>query len=136
MERADRQRPYLEGTDRVLGCAIKAERRTCRAGRSPRKQEQHRLVPDPSHRELEYKRGGTVEPLDVVDRDEEWVRLRQDADGSEKCERDRSWIRRRTLDILEQKRSGERAALWHWQEAEDVLGVCFEEIARGGEGQL
>ena len=55
--------------------------------------------------ELEHKRGGAVEPLDVVHREGDLDVVRKSAQRSQKGARDRQLIRRRPIWVLEQQRN-------------------------------
>ena len=93
------QRPHAEPTDSQMPNAIVREvavyaERDGRTPRSVRQQDRDRLVLEPAKRELEYSRGRCVEPLHVVNGDENGSRLGQQANDAKESERDRTLIGR------------------------------------------
>ena len=75
------------------------------AGLDPnRRQQPDRLAPEPPQRELQHRRARTVEPLEVVDRDNHRPRSGQVADHTEEGQADGSLFRRASHRILHQQR--------------------------------
>ena len=69
-----------------------------------RRQQPDRLAPEPPQRELQHRRARTVEPLQVVDRNNHRPRSGQVADHTEEGQADGSLFRRAAHRILHQQR--------------------------------
>jgi hypothetical protein len=89
---------------------------------APREEDADALAPQPSRGVAERAGGGGVEPLDVVDRDEERALARDRAQCVQDGDADGVGIRIRSLVILlEHERAGEGASLWSRKRGEHPL---------------
>ena len=136
MRRAQRQRPDLQRPHRALRGAIEPERRTRRAGTPPGEQKRYGVVPGPPQRELEQEGRRRIQPLDVVNRDQERFVPREDAQGAQECNRNGPRLRRRATAILEQQRRTQCPTLRNRKQIEETPSVRAKQIARGSKRKL
>src|SRR5207244_2275956 len=69
-----------------------------------------------------------VEPLDVVDRDDERAPGGEGLEYVQKRERDRPFFRRRVVGLRAEERHVERAPLWIGDSLEDVVRKAADEV--------
>ena len=126
LDGAEAERGQVEAIE-AIGGPVEAERRRRGARRPLREQEADGLVRQAPCREGEHRRGGPVEPLHVVDGDDERRGARQRAQRGQGGERDGLLVRRRA-GIRDEQRRLERAPL-RGGEVVQRLGVGAEQVA-------
>ena len=132
LDGAEAERGQVEAVE-AIGGPVEAERRGRRAGGSLREQQGDRLVGQAPRREGEHRGGGPVEPLHVVDGDDERRGARQGAQRGQGGERDGLLVRRRA-GVGDEQRGLERAPL-RGGEVVQRLGVGAEQVAERGVGE-
>jgi hypothetical protein len=103
---------------------------------SHRREQPHRLRLETSGAEREHEGGGGVEPLEVVDGDDERALGRESPHSTKEGGRDCALVGRHTARVLEQERNLESAPLRPWQGGEDVVARIAEQVGEPGEGEL
>ena len=126
LDGAEAERGQVEAVE-AIGGPVEAERRRRRARRPLREQQADGLFPEASRSEGEHRRGGPVEPLHVVDGDDERRGACHGAQRGEGGERDGLLIRRRA-GVGDEQRRLERAPL-RVREVLQHLGVGAEQVA-------
>jgi hypothetical protein len=106
-----------------------------RASGSPREEEPDRLSAEAPGGERERIGRRCVEPLNVVDRDDELALLRKPAQDSEQSERDGSTEECAPVRLAPEERHLERLALRLGKAGQHRLGHVLKQVAEGGEGQ-
>ena len=132
LDGAEAERGQVEAVE-AIGGPVEAERRRRRAGGSLREQQGDRLVGQAPRSEGEHRGGGPVEPLHVVDGDDERRGARQGAQRGQGRERDGLLVRRRA-GVGDEQRGLERAPL-RGGEVLQRLGVRAEQVAERGVGE-
>jgi hypothetical protein len=94
------------------------------------------LVLQSARDEADQERARSVEPLDVVDRNNDGTVLRQEPERSEKRRRHGALIGRLRSGLCAQERNVERAPLRRRERVRDILVRCIEEIAQPGKGEV
>ena len=103
--------------------------------RAAREKETDRLASESSRRVCKRPGRCRVEPLHVVDCDQELTRGGESAQGVEQCDAHRVRIGSRPLDLLENERPRERRALAGRKRLEHLVENGIEEIAEAGEAE-
>jgi len=93
-----------------------------------------RLVREPAKSERERGRGGRIDPLDVVDTEEQRTFLGERAQRREQRDADRPPVGRRSVGFLEQQRDRQRPSL-HRRQLLDHLVRIAEQIRERGKRQ-
>ena len=89
MQRAGAQRADADAFQPLVAeRTVEAKRRRVAARRTQREEEPDRTALEPSSGELEHSRRGAVEPLDVVDRDDDRSRRGKVAEDGDRGRRD------------------------------------------------
>ena len=129
--RAEAHRAY----EQVLGTSVGERLLQSRvASRAPRAEKRDRLLIDTSHGVRQRLLRGSVEPLDVVDRDEQRISGRERAQRGQHAERDQVRLRRaRGIGAVE--RDVERPALRWRQRRQLFVGDAVEQVDERSEGQ-
>ena len=92
-------------------------------------QDPDRLVAKPADREAEGDDRRWVEPLDVVDRNQDGSVSRQGPKRVEERDRDRALVGRHSFGLLAQEGHPQRALLGSWQPRHGILVDRVEEVA-------
>ena len=115
-------------------CTFKVERTSSAVRGPPRDDESHPLR-QPTGQELQRTTGGPVQPLRVVDHDDEWIDAAEDRhDGQERAGR-RSRVCR-SVRLPEQQRDFECPPLRGRQGVAHLLVDAAHEVAEGSERQV
>ena len=93
------------------------------------KQERDRLVANTPHRERKRGRGRRVEPLDVVDGQQDRTAAGERAQSSEERDRDRTLIGHGPASLSEQQRELQGTALRGGERGENLVENRLEEVA-------
>src|SRR5207302_3496777 len=101
----------------------------------PRRKHVHGLAVDPPQRELEHNRRGRVEPLHVIDRDEQWLPGVQDAEKRQQRRRHRTRLGWLVSGFLQEKRNSQRAPL-RAGKSSDLVRDRLEEIRERREREV
>ncbi len=100
--------------------------------RPARDEKQNRFVEQPSYGELESGRRGRVEPLHVVDRNQQWLGLCERAQAGQNRDANRPRIRRPPPGLGKQERYLERAAPWRRHRRQHLVEHAVEQVAETG----
>jgi hypothetical protein len=122
---------------RAGGSAVEVERQRLVARRPPREQPRDTMLSNPSCCERESRSGGDIEPLDVVDGDEQGICCGQYAENGDDCKCDCAAIERagRVVGLHTPERDCECAGLRGRQGLKNVVGTR-EEIRERRERDL
>ena len=129
VERADAQRPQLQPPDGVPGERLLERGRLRSVGEPPGEQQEHVVRAQPSHREAEGSRRRGVQPLQIVDRDEQRPVFGEQLDRAANGDPDRPRIHPLTRVLLAQERDLERTAPRRRQPGQDFVEHVLEQIA-------
>jgi len=135
------ERTQVDGTDLDVGEALR-RKRTRELGQqralqrnAPRDQDADALGTQPPRGVAERSGGGCVEPLDVVDGDEDRGRLGKRAQRAENGNSDGALVEGRPIVLLEHERTGQGTALGIGKRRECLVEYRVEEIAYPRERQ-
>ncbi len=131
---ADAQAADRHDLDRQAG-TVEAQRRAAAAVRALGADEADRLAVEPAGGEAERVCARAVQPLNVVDSDEDWSVRGQGEQGGAQGGRDDVGLRGPLGRILEHEGHGERSPLGHRQAVEDLLRASSQQVSQGGERQ-
>jgi hypothetical protein len=129
--RAETERPHLQPLD---GCEGALERDGSTG--PPGKDERHRTRVEAPGGECEGVSGGSVQPLKVVDGNEQRAVGRERAQRIPKAERDRSAIGRRVSGLGPEERQLQRSQLRSGQAVEAAQVHIVEQVDQAGKRQL
>jgi hypothetical protein len=113
VERAEAERPERQPPESLLGeRAVETERHPAAVPLSPLREEEHdALLLEATKPELQHQGRRAVEPLDVVDCDQQRAGLRERSHRAQEGDGDSAVIRRPTLRVLQQQSDLERPSL-------------------------
>ena len=134
MHRAEAERADSDTLDPVRVEGVLDGRRLVPLSEPTRPDEQHVGLGQPAKREPERARRGRIEPLEVVDRDDDVLfgeQPKRVANSNTKSPR----IHRRPGCILEEQRDLERPTLRRRQCGQDVCKHLVEQVAQAGVGE-
>ena len=121
MQRADAQRADADAFQPLIAeRTVEAKRRRAAARRTQREEESDRTSLEPASGELEHARRGAVEPLDVVDRDDDRSRRSEVAEDGDRRSRDGALTGDGIGATRPQQRNFERVPLRRRKRSEDV----------------
>ena len=100
-----------------------------------RPDEQDRRIGQSAQREAERARRRRVEPLEVVDRNDQQLVLRERLQGAADGDAERACVGRAAGRLLEQERDLERAPSRRSKERQNVVEGVVEEVAESGVGE-
>src|SRR5436190_4478266 len=130
MERADAERSHRQ-TPNALGVERALEhRRLCAAAEPPREQEPYALRGKPSQRERERAGRRGVEPLEVVDREENRLALGEHLQGAARGDPECARLACTCGRVLEEQRDLERTSLRRREKRQYVGDDVLEQIAQ------
>ena len=130
-ERADVKFAVLLGARRPPQLV---QKRALESG-AARDQDADVLASESTRRVGECGRSRGVEPLHVIDRNEQLTIARERSQCVEKRDPGRMCVRRRPLDLLEDERSRERRALSNRKRRERLVEDTVEKVAETGEAE-
>ena len=132
VERADAERPQRDPQP------VARAQRQLNVARPRAQGDEHRnpLVGQAPGAEADQERGRAIEPLDVVDRDEDGTSLLEEPKRPEEGRRHGALIGRPTSRIPTQQRDVERTQLGRRERSRNLLVGSFEQIAQAGIGEL
>ena len=133
VDRPDRQRRNPEPTEPREG-AVELERRLDRQP-AHRRQYPDRLALQPPEHEAEEVSRARIDPLRIVDREEERALLDQDAHDREKRRRDESCLGRRPVGLADQERDLQRTPLDGHEPRQRLLQDWREQVGDGREAR-
>ena len=114
-------------------CTSKLAEEDAVESRTAREEHADALGPKPSSRVGEPTGRGRVEPLGVVDRDDDRALVGERTQRAQERETDRVGVRRRALVVAEDERARERPVLRRRQRRERLVEHGAQEIADAGE---
>src|SRR5918996_2408126 len=137
MERAEGERADTYRNEAVARQrAVEVERNGPRVPGTLRDEQPHALVSEAAGGEAKNALAGRVEPLEIVDGNQDWAFSRERAQCAEECDGHRPGLRRSALDLDEQQRDLERLTLRRRQQHAYLVQKRIEEISDGGERKL
>ena len=125
---------HAQGPDAEARADVERRRRV--AAGAPSEEQADRLGSQPPPRELECPSGGGVEPLDVIDGDENRALARQAAEQPQERDPERPIVGGARARRLEQQRDPQRLRLRARELADRVLRRPVQEVAEPGEVEL
>ncbi len=132
-----RQRSEPQTAEATLGeCLLEVERHSGRSLDASRDQQPNRLVRQSAGHERESALRGMVEPLHVVDPDEDRALSGERAQDAERSDRHRPLQRLLPYGLPPQERHLERVTLWLGELAQDLVRYLGEQIAERSVGEL
>ena len=137
MERAEGERAETYRSEAVARQrAIEVERNSARVGGPLRDEESNALIRETPGGKAEDALARRVEPLEIVDGDEDRARACERAQCAKECNGHRAGLRRPALGLDDQERDFERPTLRRRQQRAHVLQKRIEEISDAGERKL
>ena len=105
----------------------------CPGADARRGQKRDRLRTQSPQRRVEHRRGGRIEPLQVVQREHNRLLARQGAEDVDECEADRPRFRRRAVRVGEQQRNLQRTPARRCELVCDVSEDRADQVRQPGE---
>ena len=133
VDRPDRERRDRKPPEPGEG-AVELERRLDRAP-AHRRQHTHRLGLQPPEHEAEDLRRACIDPLRVVDRDEQRPILDEDPHDGQQRRGEQPCLRRRPVGLADQERDLQRTALDRHESRQRLVQHRREQVADGREGR-
>jgi hypothetical protein len=135
LKRAEAERSDLDAVRALAEGANEIETRGVSVA-ADCEQQPYRFMPEAPRRELENKRRGGIEPLNIVNREEKTRPARELSQRREECRRDGGSPLSRAFGLGAKQRHLECAPLRRRQFVRDLVECTLEDITQRGEGEL